>query len=77
VGGALITNDEHPHMVYLDAFWLDRTGVTNAQYQLCVESGTCRAGTECFSGEPTYSDPTKADHPVVRVSWQDAVDYCG
>ena len=70
--------DERPqHTVYLDAFWIDQTEVTNAQYEVCVESGTCRAATECSLGEPTYADPSKTDHPVVCVSWQDAVDYCG
>jgi len=70
-------DDEQPqHTVYLDAFWIDRTEVTNAQYRRCVESGTCRAPTTCNWGEPTYSDPSKRDHPVVCVSWQGAEDYC-
>jgi formylglycine-generating enzyme required for sulfatase activity/predicted Ser/Thr protein kinase len=69
--------DEKPqHTVYLDAFWIDRTEVTNAQYRLCVEAGACRAPTECDWGEPTYDDASKADHPVVCVSWDDARTYC-
>jgi len=71
-------DDEYPqHAVYLDAFWMDQTEVTNAHYRLCVESGTCRAPTACDWGEPTYFDQSKTDHPVVCVSWQDAEDYCG
>lgn len=69
--------DELPqHTVYLDAFWIDRTEVTNAQYRKCVEAGTCRAPTACDWGDPTYGDASKADHPVVCVSWDDARTYC-
>ena len=72
-------DNEHPqHTVYVSEFWIDKTEVTNAQYRKCVEAGTCRAPTTCDSlgGEPTYSDSSKADHPVVCVSWQDAKAYC-
>ena len=64
------------HTVYVSEFWIDKTEVTNAQYRKCVETGTCRAPTTCDWGEPTYSDSSKADHPVVCVSWQDAKAYC-
>lgn len=71
-------SDEKPqHTVYLDAFWIDRTEVTNAQYLGCVEAGTCDAPLTCDWGEPTYDDATKANHPVVCVDWNDAEDYCG
>jgi formylglycine-generating enzyme required for sulfatase activity len=68
---------EHPqHTIYLSEFWIDKTEVTNAQYRKCVEIGACRVPT-CDWGEPTYSDSSKADHPMVCVSWQDAKAYCG
>ena len=70
-------SDEHPqHTVYLDAFWIDRTEVTNARYRECVEAGTCPAPTNCSWGGPTYSDTSKADHPVTCVSWEDGEAYC-
>jgi len=72
-------DDEYPqHTVYLSAFWIDQTEVTNAQYRKCVEAGTCRAPTTttCYRGKPTYSETSKADHPVVCVSWYDAKTYC-
>jgi len=70
-------NDEYPqHTVYVSDFWIDKTEVTNAQYRKCVEAGTCRAPTTCDWGEPTYSGSSKADHPVVCVSWHDAKTYC-
>src|SRR3990172_5498170 len=35
-------SDEKPvHTVYLDAFWIDQTEVTNKQYQACVDAGVC------------------------------------
>ena len=70
-------DDEKPaHTVYLDGFWIDRTEVTNAQYRRCVEAGTCRPPVTCFSGDPTYDDESKADHPVLCVDWNDAQAYC-
>jgi formylglycine-generating enzyme required for sulfatase activity len=70
-------DDAQVHTVYLDAFYIDRTEVTNAQYRKCVEVGGCpREPTSCDSGEPTYEDGSKADYPVVCVSWEDANAYC-
>ena len=69
--------DEFPrHTVSLDAYWIDRTEVTNVQYQSCVEADICEPATTCNWGEPTSEDPSKADHPVVCVNWNDAVVYC-
>lgn len=64
------------HTVELDSFWIDRTEVTNDQFRLCVDAGACRPPTRCAWGEPTYADPSKADHPVICVTWQAASDYC-
>jgi len=34
--------DQWPqHKVYLDAYWIDQTEVTNAQFQLCMNEGIC------------------------------------
>jgi formylglycine-generating enzyme required for sulfatase activity len=69
--------DEKPqHSVYLDAFWIDRTEVTNAQFGNCVAAGACQAPVTCSWGEPTYGDGGKADHPVVCVAWDQAQAYC-
>ena len=64
------------HEIYLDAFWIDRTEVTNAQYLKCVEAGICEEPAVCDWGAPTYNDGSKADHPVVCVDWNDARTYC-
>ena len=74
-------DDEKPqHIVYLDAYWIDKTEVTNAQYRRCVEAGVCqvpRVMEEHYWEEPsTYGDLSMAEHPVVHVNWNDARTYC-
>lgn len=73
MGSAKGLTDEQPaHTVHLDAFWLDATEVTNDMYRKCVDAGRCDApGVLTYYGAPAYSD-----HPVVHVSWVNAVDYC-
>ena len=65
--------DESPvHSVYLDAFWIDKTEVTNKMYRLCVDEMECdQPGITIF-----YHDDTFANHPVVDVTWEDANEYC-
>jgi formylglycine-generating enzyme required for sulfatase activity len=66
--------DEQPmHTVHLDAFYIDETEVTNAQYQKCVEAGGCDppVKTTFYDHHADY-----AQHPVVYVSWSDADAYC-
>jgi formylglycine-generating enzyme required for sulfatase activity len=39
----LAQDHEKPqHRVYLDAFWIDRTEVTNANFAKCLAAGVCR-----------------------------------
>jgi formylglycine-generating enzyme required for sulfatase activity len=66
-------NDERPmHTVYLNAFYIDKTEVTNAQYRKCVEAGACDT-----PGKTTYYDNANfAQHPVVYVNWYQAEAYC-
>ncbi len=57
--------------VCLEAFWIGQTEVTNSQYAACVEAGACAP-----PADRTYFDnPDYADHPVIQVSWQEAVNY--
>jgi len=64
-------DDEKPqHTVYLDAYWIDRTEVTNAQYRTCVEAGACQE-PGCWNN----SDFNAPDQPVVCVIWDDAQAY--
>lgn len=67
-------DDEVPlHRVYLDAFWIDRTEVTNSMYNLCIEAGACAPPARSVF----HSNPEYANHPIVGVSWDQATAYCG
>ncbi len=61
------------HVVYLDAFWIDETEVTNAQYRSCVEAGAC--GAPGLWDDAAFSDWTDDRQPVL-VSWSGAQTYC-
>jgi formylglycine-generating enzyme required for sulfatase activity len=63
---------EKKKKVTLPEFWIDKTPVTNAEYARFV-AATGRKPPEHWKGE---TPPKKiADHPVVDVSWHDAVAY--
>lgn len=67
--------DEHPqHTVFLDAFWIDKTEVTNAMFQKCIDAGVCDESNNHYWH---YSDnPNYADHPTTYVDHATAVQYC-
>ncbi len=64
------------HAVMLDGFWMDRTEITNAQYQQCVDAGVCQSPGVCDRGEPPPRTTPEANHPVVCVTWYEAQTYC-
>jgi len=65
------SSDENPqHTVYLDAFWIMQTEVTNAQYAKCVDAGACSA-----PDNSRWQDAAYADHPVTDVDWNQANAY--
>ncbi len=64
------------HTVTLDAYWIDQTEITNAQFRRCVQDGACTKPVDCKKGEPTYPILEFSDHPVVCADWSQAQAYC-
>lgn len=62
--------DEHPqHVIYLDAFWIDKHEVTNAQYKKCVDDGGCKPPSAKIAlGYNNF--------PFGSASWEEANLYC-
>jgi serine/threonine protein kinase len=56
-----------PQVIPLKDFWIDQYQVTNAQYQQYIAE-TSAAQPETWPGEP--------DHPVIGVTWDQALAYC-
>ena len=76
------------HTVYLDAFWIDRTEVTNAMFaQFLNEEGNQSEGGADWldarksvrlvqSGSEWQPVSGYGEHPVVHVTWYGAQAYC-
>ncbi len=84
-------DEEGPeHTVYLDAYWIYKYEVTNAQYAdflNAMESSQTRTGLPLLdvnssdvrimeTGGQWVAQAGYADHPVVMVSWYGAQSYC-
>ncbi|MBN2547727.1 MAG: SUMF1/EgtB/PvdO family nonheme iron enzyme [Anaerolineales bacterium] len=66
--------DEQPqHTVELSEYWMGRYPVTNRQYQAFVQA-TNRTAPRHWKGGKIPAG--KEQHPVVHVSWHDALAFC-
>lgn len=71
--------DEAPaHEVDVPAFEIDKFEVTNADFAQFVEATGYQTDAEKMGLSRTWRDAAegKNNHPVVYVSWNDAVAYC-
>jgi formylglycine-generating enzyme required for sulfatase activity len=71
------TSTEQPlHQVFLSAYEIDSTEVTQGQYEACVEAGGCTAPS-CGAAVGEW-DPcgARADYPAICVTWDQAKTYC-
>jgi formylglycine-generating enzyme required for sulfatase activity len=72
-------DEKPPHQVDLPEFQIDLFEVINAQYGAFVDAtGYQTEGEQAGSSRSWRDDWTegKDNHPVVRVSWNDAIAYC-
>ena len=72
------TDEEPVHTVYLDAFYMDKYEVTNAQYAACVEAGECTLPHEdsSYTRSRYYGKAAFDNYPVIKVDWDQAKTYC-
>ena len=66
-------NEQPQHTLYLPDYYMARTPVTDAQYAAFVETTGHRQPKHWKGRKPPSG---KEDHPVVYVSWHDAIAYC-
>jgi formylglycine-generating enzyme required for sulfatase activity/serine/threonine protein kinase len=78
-GDSDASSDEKPqHKVALDAYWIDRTEVTNAQYRKCVAAGACQppSNSSSYTRSSYYGAAEYDNYPALYVSWEAAQKYC-
>jgi formylglycine-generating enzyme required for sulfatase activity len=70
--------DEPLVQVFISAFAIDATEVTNVEYGRCVDAGACAppASMSSVARSRYFDDPAFAEYPVVAVDWEKASSFC-
>jgi formylglycine-generating enzyme required for sulfatase activity len=76
MGDSRDMNSSPLHRVYLDAYWIDQTEVTNAMFENCIAAGACAFSVHQAKEEIHFGEPAYANDPIVYITWYDAVTYC-
>ena len=66
-------DDQPANLIYVDAFFIDKTEVTNAEYAKFVQAKGIRAPWHWPEGKLPQGKEKQA---VSNVSWYEALDYC-
>ena len=72
-------NEKPQHRVFLDAYWIDRTEVTNANFARCVAEGACRPQVyevSAITYTPYAVHPDYQNHPAYVYEDDVATAYC-
>ncbi len=73
-----LINEKPQHVVFVDAFWMDKTEITNARYALCVNDGKCAPPTLTQSATRPryYGNLDFNNYPLIGLTWDEAKNYC-
>jgi len=75
--GSDLEVERPPHPVSVDAFEIDQFEVTNEQFEKFVaETGYVTDAGKAGDTSWRYWAKDKPNHPVVKVSWNDATAFC-
>ncbi|NJN94208.1 MAG: formylglycine-generating enzyme family protein [Anaerolineales bacterium] len=67
-------DEEQPqHLLFLPDYYLAKMPVTNAQYRAFIQSTGYQPPKHWDDGKPLND---RLNHPVVHISWYDAIAYC-
>ncbi|MDI6694315.1 MAG: SUMF1/EgtB/PvdO family nonheme iron enzyme [Anaerolineales bacterium] len=70
-------DDETPlHRLFLDEYWIGKYPVTNLQYRIYVLATKSKYPLHWRSGRIGRIPQGMDQHPVVNVTWHEALDFC-